>query len=650
MSAPIEQFRAAMLADGITPPEVIEADSMLHRFPSDGRRGDDSETAGVEGETARQDADPAQAATPHKYGGGTFHMREHGVYFIESDKDGKSTETWVCSPLHVTAKTRDDHSHSWGRLLEWLDDDHRPHRWAMPAEMLQGDGADLRKELAAGGLQISPGGKARNLLTAYIQTAPVKARARSVNRLGWHGERYVMADAVYGAQSGDVPVFQSDTAILPEHSSGGSVQEWRDHVAALAQGNTRLVFAICAALGGPMIEMAAEDSGGFNLRGSSSEGKTTALKAAASVWGNPENYVRTWRATANGLEGIAAVHNDGLLILDELHQCDPREAAEAAYMLANGQGKARASRNGTARRPLTWRLWFLSSGEQSLDARLASIGRRSTAGQEVRMAEIPADAGCGMGIVEDLHGLAGSGALVERLAQGYRKYHGTIGREWLKVLASDRRKIMAALRRNLDAAVQEITGGDARAGGQAARVARRFALAATAGDLATRYGLTGWPEGGALMAARTCYTAWLDGFGGTGNREERQLFAHVRAFLEAHGGSRFEPHTYAADPEAQDKDQGPVRPIPSRGVIRDRVGFTKPDGQGGTLYLVLPEAFRREVVVGYDVRWAADALARHGWLLTQDGRFTRKERIPALGPGTYRVYVLAGGAAGGDAP
>jgi hypothetical protein len=64
----------------------------------------------------------------------------------------------------------------------------------------------------------------------------------------------------------------------------------------------------------------------------------------------------------------------------------------------------------------------------------------------------------------------------------------------------------------------------------------------------------------------------------------------------------------------------------------------------------MPEAFRGEVAAGYDVRWAADALARHGWLLTQDGRFTRKERIPALGPGTYRVYVLTGGAAGGDAP
>ena len=557
------------------------------------------------------------------YGRGRFELRPHGIYHVEPAKEGGEVETWVCSPLRIAAKTRNDHSHDWGRLLEWQDDDRRAHRWAMPAELLQGDGVDVRKELAAGGLQISPVTRARYLLTAYIQTAPTNARARSVNRLGWHGDRYVTADAVYGTQSGDVPIFQAETATLPEHSAAGTARAWRESIAALAAGNTRLVFAICAAVGAPMIELAAEDSGGFHLRGGSSEGKTTALKVAASVWGNPGNYIRTWRATSNGLEGIAAVHNDGLLILDELHQCDPREAAEAAYMLANGQGKARATKNGTARRPLTWRLWFLSSGEQSLDARLASIGRRATAGQEVRLAEVPANAGRGMGIVEELHGSPTSAALIDRMAEGYRRYHGTVGRAWLEVLARDSAKIKNVLRENLYTTVREITGGQ-DVGGQTVRVARRFALAALAGDLATRYGLTGWPDGEALRAAKTCYSAWLGVYGGAGNREERNLLAQVRAFLEAHGGSRFAPVD----------DGASVR------LIRDRVGFTKNDGAGGPLYMILPEAWRNEVVAGYDPSWAARVLAAHGLLLTQGDRYTCTERILALGGEPTRVYVL----------
>jgi uncharacterized protein (DUF927 family) len=43
-----------------------------------------------------------------------------------------------------------------------------------------------------------------------------------------------------------------------------------------------------------------------------------------------------------------------LLILDELSQMDAREAGEAAYLLANGRGKARASRMGTARQSASW--------------------------------------------------------------------------------------------------------------------------------------------------------------------------------------------------------------------------------------------------------------------------------------------------------
>ena len=589
-----------------------------------------------EGITEADEPDPeldageaAEQAKPHRYSGGLFKLRKSGVSFIEEDKDGNQAETWVCSPLDVTAKTRDGNSADWGRLLEWIDDDGKPHRWAVPSSLLQGDGLDVRRELASGGLHISPGGKARNLLTAYIQTRSVDHRARCVKRLGWHDGAYITADRVYGETDGELPVFQAETVVMPESSASGTAADWRENVAKLAAGNSRLAFAVCVAFAGPLLELAGEDSGGFHLRGSSSTGKTTALRLAASVYGRPERYVRTWRATANGLEGIAAVHNDGLLVLDELHQIDPKEAAECAYMLANGQGKARAARTGTARPAQSWRLLLLSSGEQSLSARLASIGKTSTAGQEVRLADIPADAGAGMGVVEELHSFRSSGELIARLTEVFTRFHGAVGRAWLELLARDRAALLGVLRDNLDAVTTELTGG-LDVSGQALRVARRFALAALAGDLATRYGLTGWSASEPLTASKACFSAWLTAFGGSGNREERELLAQVRAFIEAHGASRFEP--------AGGTDH--VMPI------RDRAGFVRADGTGGQQFLILPEQFRRELCKGYDPTWAARVLAENDCLLTQADRFTCMERIPALG-GSRRVYVLTG-KAGGD--
>ena len=83
---------------------------------------------------------------------------------------------------------------------------------------------------------------------------------------------------------------------------------------------------------------------------------------------------------------------------------DARDAGQVVYMLANGEGKARARRDGNTRPPAQWRLLFLSTGEVGITARLNEIGQKAKAGQEVRLAGVPADAGKGMGAFEDLHG------------------------------------------------------------------------------------------------------------------------------------------------------------------------------------------------------------------------------------------------------
>ena len=70
-----------------------------------------------------------------EYGGGHFRQNEKGLWFIGTDKDGcQLPPRWICSSLHVVAKTRDAKSGEWGRLLEWIDDDGVTHQWAMQIE------------------------------------------------------------------------------------------------------------------------------------------------------------------------------------------------------------------------------------------------------------------------------------------------------------------------------------------------------------------------------------------------------------------------------------------------------------------------------------------------------------------------------------
>ena len=563
------------------------------------------------------------AANTCKYGGGRFELTERGVFFVGTDKDGnEKAPVWVCSPIGVIAKTRDAKSGEWGRLLEWFDDDGVRHQWAMPLELLEGDGTDVRRELARLGLHIATSRGARDLLAAYVKVWPLDTRARCVDRLGWHGPVYSTPAETIG-DSGELVVFQNAHAIEPALTVAGTADEWRDSVAALAAGNTRLVFALSVAFAGTLAGIVGEDSGGFHLRGKSSSGKSTALKVAASVWGEPAAYVRVWRATANGLEGLAALHNDGLLILDELSQCDLKEAGEAAYLLANGQGKARAARNGTARASQRWRLLFLSAGEESLSALMARAGRKANAGQEIRLADFDADAGASMGAFEELHGQPTPAALALAIKDAAARSHGAVGLAWLRCVVRDRSKLADFIADGIRQFVAEAV--PVGAVGQVERVARRFALVAVAGELASHYGLTGWSRGEGERAATACFTAWLESFGGIGNREERTMLAQVRAFFEAHGASRFEDVNATQDQR-----------------IINRAGFYRTGASGAREFLVLPEAFKRELCEGLDDRAAAKTLVAHGWIAAGgDGRATQKPRLPGMGTGA-RVYVFTG--------
>ena len=160
------------------------------------------------------------------------------------------------------------------------------------------------------------------------------------------------------------------------------------------------------------------------------------------------------------------------------------------------------------------------------------------------------------------------------------------------------------------------------AAGQVLRVAQRFGLVAVAGELATQYGVTGWLEGEATQAAGRCFAAWLDSFGGAGNREERLLLAQVRGFFETHGASRFEDVGASIDQR-----------------IINRAGFYRPSVDGTREFLVLPEAYKRDVCAGFDLKAATQCLLAQGWIVPGgEGRATQKPRLPGIG--TARVYVF----------
>jgi uncharacterized protein (DUF927 family) len=568
-----------------------------------------------------------------KAAGGTFNVRASGVTFKSDDLEKPSVP--VCGWLRVTGMSRDQHSRQWGRATEWFDPDSRPHKWTVPAALLEGDGLELRRQFREGGLELARPHRGRgDLFLAMLAAWPTDARLRAVTCTGWQGSAFVLPDQVIGQPEGERITLQSEQPVAPAYARAGTLYGWRDHVGTLAEGNPLLMFAMSVAFAAPMLEILGEQSGGFHMHGSSTTGKTTTLRAAASIYGDPARYVRTWRATANGLEGVAAVHSDVMLALDEIGEASPDDVGAVVYMLANQTGKVRAARSGVARPSHQWRLLYLSSGEVPLAEviKQGRQGRAPKAGQELRLADIAVPA---EGVFKALHGSASAADFARHLADAFIAQHGHVGVAWIRHLSSRRTPAQIVTwqeqaRHWIDSATNANTHA------QALRVARRFALAAVAGEAATAAGLTGWQSGAASEASRVAFNLWHEAFG-KGPSEGKAAIQRLHRLI-TEDGRRFEAiaggHVTVAFDRAGFYVDGPL-------AYDDGDGL---DVQQTREWLVLPEVFKREVCGGANFRAIVAELRERDILIGQAGKSTQKRRIPNLGcpDASFRVYVVDG--------
>lgn len=610
---------ADALVEGFAPAIVAERIAALGD-----RAFVDAAIAGAAKAATSRAKDDGPPARPH------FSLDDRGVWFVGTDKEGNSTAPrWICAPLDVLAMVRDPLNRGWGKLVAFEDPDGNRHREIIPDALLCGDGAEMERMLRGWGLQIAPKGRAP--LLEYLITSRPKDRARITPRTGWHegdaGSVFVLPDDSIGV-AGELWLFE-EAGALNTFKTKGSLAEWRMEVGARCAGNSRLVFAVSMALASPLLHLAGMESGGFHFRSNSSDGKTTALRVAASVCGGPD-YMQRWRATDNGLEALAMQHCDAPLLLDELAQLDPRAAGEVAYMLANGAGKARAQRSGGMRDTAYWRLLFLSAGEIGLAQHMMEAGKQAKAGQELRVAEIPADAGAGLGIFEHLHGEANGAELSRALDCATRKHYGVAWRAFLAELVKRQDTIVETLREARKAFERHYLSVDAS--GQARRVADRFALVGAAGELASRWEITGWAAGAAMKAAGACFSAWLTNRGGEGNAEDRAMLAQVREFLRRYGESAFTDWERPANDSVK---HSPVRD--------DRAGYRKHDPVTDEIdYYIFTETFRTRICKGYHAAAMGRLLLARGYV--EEGKeagreWTVKEKLPTEGRARV-VHVL----------
>lgn len=560
---------------------------------------------------------------------GTNYVATSSRLYLLSKTGENLIEKFVSSLIVVVADARDNSSSSWGKVVRFNDPAGVKKELYIRNSDITTNGNAIVKAMVEEGLQVSTDNRMIDSLLHYLNMAPPLEKKMAIcsDRIGWHDNVYLFHDnSVIG--SVDTRVVFTGAPIGNHHATKGTWQQWKENVAILCKGNSLLILAVCVSFAAVLLRLLKIESGGYHIYGESSTGKSTTLYVGASVHGEPDHLFGTWRSTANGAEGRAKKCNDSLMIIDELHQSNPKEAGEAAYMIMNGKGKQRATVLGDARNVFEWRLNCLSSGEMAYAAFIQESGKNSRAGQEVRMLDISADLGVGLGAFENIHGAKDSHTFAEQLKKTSSEYYGTPIREFLHKLTGQIDRLEEVFAEIKTKFFKDYV--PAESSGQVQRVASKLALAAMAGELATDMGITGWEAGEAYKSVGACFSRWLATRGTTGQQEAEKAVEQVKNFLLRHGMSRFIPITEKTS--GGFKYEYPDRQNNNTNMAGFR--FTNNDAYE---FMVFPEAYNTEMCQGLNSKYVTKVLVERGFLkVGDDNKPQVRHRLPGID--LARVY------------
>lgn len=237
----------------------------------------------------------------------------------------------------------------------------------------------------------------------------------STSTFGWQpGNRFLPGHA----EGITLDIDPTQKGMAAAYCTAGSFDRWIEQVRPHRE-RERFRFILAAAFAAPLLRIVKQRIFFVYNWGGSKGGKTAALKAALSAWGDPERLMVNFNATQVGLERTAAFYCDLPLGIDERQLAGNRqgELEKIVYMIASGKGKLRGAKGGGVQTTQEWRTVALATGEEPLSTDTTQTG------VSTRVLEIyggPFEDEASAGLMHQLsamnYGWAGP-AFVERLLQ-----------------------------------------------------------------------------------------------------------------------------------------------------------------------------------------------------------------------------------------
>jgi putative DNA primase/helicase len=278
---------------------------------------------------------------------------DHGVEYEEEKRISRSAP-------HILRKLTDIEKNNIFYEIAWQEDE-KEQKEIVAASTLM-----IKREL----LKIADRGLAVNdnngtdiihYFDHYLSQIKIE-RSLKAERLGWINDRFI-----HPLDSGDVlivPPSNGDRQIVEAFQKKGTLETWKKDIFDRIKGHPKVLFLIFSSLASVILKDLKVESFIVDLSGSTSQGKTTALQVARTVWGT-KGLVNEWNATRVSVERKAAFYNSFPLYMDDTRKADERILQSIVYQFSGGKGKGRGNLTGQ-QDEMTWNNILISTGEVSL--------------------------------------------------------------------------------------------------------------------------------------------------------------------------------------------------------------------------------------------------------------------------------------------
>jgi len=249
-----------------------------------------------------------------------------------------------------------------------------------------GSAPQLTQTLAGAGAAVhADNGRAvaRYLSECLYRSTDLPVR-QTCSRLGWVSGGFLCGEQWIGDMGQRVHL-QGCEDLAHALREQGSYHEWQRALEQV-QDQPYAWLAVYASVASPLLAWLGCTQGWIvDFSGATSQGKTTILRLAASVWGLPtqQGLLRSWDSTTNYIEAQASILRHLPLLLDDTKQSKRKhQIAQVLYSHAYGQSKGRAkpgrgARSVDTRQVLRWQSILLSTGEARITSYSEDEGARA---------------------------------------------------------------------------------------------------------------------------------------------------------------------------------------------------------------------------------------------------------------------------------